>query len=311
VGAYTSAISDREKQAKRDAHVHWLISHHPEIGLAPLGVIFPSTSPSGYTEAKRLWLEAVATRPSDASVLRNASVFLFLEDPEIAEDLARRGSALAPAPEWHETLALIYESRAETASPADRVSLAASIVEQHERALVFLDDEDRRYTHEIDLARWAIEAGDVVKARHHALRVLDRVDVLDAKRAHNHGPYWAHIVLGKVALIEDDPARASEHLVAAASPGVPFHGNVPVSRPDLSLAAAMASRGERDAVIRYVMALELLWPEQSKALRAKRAALERDEPADLEEIHRRERERRAEMQRIVRERHTEGAEPAG
>jgi hypothetical protein len=283
VGAYFSKTFDRTLQAKRDLHVHWIIRHHPELDLGPMGAIFPIASPAGYAEGRRLWLEAVAQHPSDPRVLCNAMFFVFLHDPDIAEDLAKRGIDLAPSPEWHETLASIYESRTETASPADRVSLAASIVEQHERVLASLDDADRCYPHWIDVARWAVEAGDIAKARHHAALVLANEPVLDADRD-CHGTYWANIVLGKIALTVRDVAKASEHLAAAtaAAAGTPFYEK----GPDLGLAAALLASGARDAVVRYLVELERLWPDWAKPVRATREAVERGDPVDLEQLRR-------------------------
>jgi hypothetical protein len=303
VGALHGVLFDRETQARRDAHVHWLITHRPEIGPGAVGAISPLASPEGYAEAKRLWLEAAARQPADPRVLRNASTFLFFEDGAIAEELIVRGIALAPSPDWHGLLAMIFEARVDAASPSQRYELASLIVAENERALAQLDDIDRRYTHSIDVARWAIEALDLRKARDHATRVLEDTTTLDERRPAYHGPYWANVVLGKVALMENDPARAVTHLLAAAAPGAPFHDLLSIGRPDLALAAALLERGERDAVARYLSALELLWPDKASTLREKRGQVERGEPADLDEIHRRDREHWKMMRAALAARH--------
>lgn len=73
------------------------------------------------------------------------------------------------------------------------------------------------------------------------------------------GDLWhqANVVLGRIALAEDDVARAKEHLLAAAGvEGSPVLGSF---GPNMALAKELLERGEREAVLEYLDLCARFW----------------------------------------------------
>src|SRR5512134_2040340 len=96
IGYYLIPRGIREREARKAAHTHWLIRHHPEVAVDYIAL----AKLEARKESERLWLEALASRPNDIAVLRNASAFFIHDDPFV-EELLRRGASLEPASaEW-------------------------------------------------------------------------------------------------------------------------------------------------------------------------------------------------------------------
>jgi tetratricopeptide (TPR) repeat protein len=266
-----------DAQARRNGHIHWLISHHPEVDLSGYGCIIEDMWPEAYAEGKRRWQAAVAERPNDTAVLKNASSFLFLFDPTLAEAMLRRGASLEPqSADWHDSLARLRLLAARDAgSDGDRLTLAREGLAEYENALGLEPSRLGRYGLQIRLAEAAYEAEEYARATEAAARVLAEAPDFEATFEYGNGIHRGHIVLGRVALANGDVAAARDHLAAAgATRGSPQLNSF---GPDFTLAAALLARGERDAVVAYLDACKRFWDGTEGALESWKKRIERGE----------------------------------
>jgi beta-lactamase regulating signal transducer with metallopeptidase domain len=81
--------------AKR-ALVLWLIERHPDDELVAQYGLRRQTDPSGYEQAKRLWLAQIAKADLNARALGYAAWFFQVNDKPLAEQLLLRAKALEP-----------------------------------------------------------------------------------------------------------------------------------------------------------------------------------------------------------------------
>jgi beta-lactamase regulating signal transducer with metallopeptidase domain len=105
-------------RSPRDAHLLWLIAHHPEADIFRLGSELTSLSP-GYPalntlaqqeQARTLWLQQAERFPRDTRVLANAALALKGVDGRSSVNLLRRARSVEPNnPEWVDWLAAVYE----------------------------------------------------------------------------------------------------------------------------------------------------------------------------------------------------------
>lgn len=102
----------------RRRHIVWFIEHRPNDpllwagGAENRGIIVPrgdaSADPGGFDEARAAWLRQVDAHPNDEAVLRNAIVFLLLNDKPRAEALLTRARSVHPSAEWSTQLGFLY-----------------------------------------------------------------------------------------------------------------------------------------------------------------------------------------------------------
>ena len=96
----------------------------------------------------------------------------------------------------------------------------------------------------------AFEAGEVGDARGYALEILgsNTASIRDLR-------HWANVVIGRVALVDDDTEKAGEHLLAAGraltSPSA--------SGPNMLLARELLERGEREVGLAYFELCAPFW----------------------------------------------------
>jgi multisubunit Na+/H+ antiporter MnhB subunit len=103
-----------ERDDTREAyyrHTLWLIQYAPECWASVL--LFPRDG-DAYVEARRLWLGNVETRANEPQVLMNAARFFDETEPEIAEEILRKGKTLEPDNlEWDARLNKLEGTRGE------------------------------------------------------------------------------------------------------------------------------------------------------------------------------------------------------
>ena len=102
----------------------------------------------------------------------------------------------------------------------------------------------------------AFELGRVDHARAHAERMLVS-DVGEPERERSDDAHAGHLLLGRIALHDNDVERAKAHLMLAGRAGAT--GLVQVFGPDMRLGHALLVRGERDVVIRYLTLCRAFW----------------------------------------------------
>ncbi len=111
------ADPDRAIPARR-RHIVWFIDHRPDDPLLWAGgaenraMIVPRGDPSadliGFDEARAAWMRQVDAHPENETALRNAIVFLLLNDKPRAEELLKRAQVSHPGTEWSSQLGFLY-----------------------------------------------------------------------------------------------------------------------------------------------------------------------------------------------------------
>jgi len=253
--------------------LRWLAQHCATLDQTDvLRLAAPGPAPATLVAA---WQAQVEAHPDDATVLGNAATLLGYGD-EGALALYARAEAAAPTdPRWPTAQAWIYRLDAEGGADA---TLAAKAYAKFERAAA-LSDDAARFDLLGDLAGAAFAAGQPVLAKQYA----EKNPAQNAPRPTTRKPgnliHEAHVTLGHVALAAGDVATAkAELLEAGKTPGSPQLNSF---GPDMTLAAALLERGERDVVVAYFDLCERFWDMGKDELDVWRAQLARGETPRL------------------------------
>ncbi|WP_437535818.1 hypothetical protein WME79_15215 [Sorangium sp. So ce726] len=272
---------DGDAQRRREEHVHWLISHRPEIYLMGFARIDSQEYPDAYNEGKRLWLSAVSSRPNDVAIFRNAGEFLSAGDPNLAEELYKRGATIEPdTSDWRQLLGrLRLRSSIGSTSSEERTRLAREALAEYEAALTLERSTLGALGILMDIARSAVMSENYERAIEAAERLLaDATDHVDTFQ-YGNAVHCAHIALGKVAMARNDSASAAEHLRAAGevrgSPQLNSFG------PDFELASQLFAIGQRDAVVCYIDSCKKFWESGASLLEKWALVIERGEAPDF------------------------------
>ena len=133
------------------------------------------------------------------------------------------------------------------------------ILADTEQNLGGLSGQERAYALP-DLAKAAVDAGALDKAVGYANEALQHAAQSDPRqRDWNYGNeiYTGNMVLGLVALRQDDVGKARQYLLESAkTPGSPVLGSF---GPDLRLASELLKKGEKDAVLEFLEACRSFW----------------------------------------------------
>ncbi|WP_437598961.1 hypothetical protein WMF28_39800 [Sorangium sp. So ce590] len=280
LGFYFTSPND-DAQKRRADHIHWLIAYRPEIHLAAFARIHPEQHPDAYNEGKRLWLSTVSNSPNDLAVLRNAGSFLASGDPDITEDLYKRGATIEPDESaWRQRLGgLHFSSSIGSTSSEERTRIAREALAEYEAALTLERCSLEALGILMDIVAAAIMSESYQRATEAAARLLaDAEDHADTFQ-HGNAVHLAHIALGKVALARGEPASAAAHLRAASevrgSPQLKSFG------PDLELASQLLAIGQRDAVTHYIDGCKRFWESGASLLEKWTLAIGRGETPDF------------------------------
>ncbi|WP_437801734.1 tetratricopeptide repeat protein [Sorangium sp. So ce693] len=272
---------DDDAQRRRADHVHWLIAHRPEIHLAAFARIHPELYPDAYNEGKRLWLSTVSNSANDLAVLRNAASFLESGDPDIAEDLYKRGATIEPDESvWRQRLGgLHFRSCIGSTSSEERKRIAREALAEYEVALTLERCSLEALGILMDIAEAAVVCENYERATEAAERLLADAEGHVNTFQYGNAVHLAHIVLGKIALACGEPARAAAHLRAASevrgSPQLKTFG------PDLELASRLLAIGRRDAVTFYIDGCKKFWESGASLLEKWTLAIGRGETPDF------------------------------
>ena len=245
--------------ARRHAElVLWLVGNAPRDPLLdrPEGQIDPALDPERYVSAKRLWLGHLDGAPDDLVLLRNAASFLERREPELAVSLLESAQDIEPTnPVWPFEIGQLRWGNARFRSaPADRaeLELAASLFE---RAYALAGRGDELLPmYALHAIRGTFDAGRHADAEAYANDALNRTGSVwwDGDVRHH-----ANLVLGRIALAQEDVARAKAHLLAAGrvarSPTLGSFG------PNMRLARELVERGEREVVLEYFDLCSRFW----------------------------------------------------
>lgn len=271
-GYYNPAAKLSAAQKKAGiAHRLWFVENRPETEESDIfGFITPfdDAAEQEYQTIKTAWLKQVEANPKNAVIRLNAVNFIRYVESEIAEKLLLNGQKLDS--ENYEFPLLISDINHHKAhQPNDESS--PEKIKQHlqkafesgETALVLLKKErseeriGKRGELLQKLTKTAFEIGKLDRAESLALELI-----LDFGQSTNYPAYDAathigNIVLGLLALRENNVEKAKNHLLIAIRAPLRQEGNY-LSEIDTELARKLFEKGEKETVLEYLNLCENL-----------------------------------------------------
>ena len=256
-----NAYSDPNSRAAHSRHVLWLIRNSPQAGILgrPHGQIDPHSDANSYIAGKEAWASHLQREPANVVFVGHAASFYSpFQDRDMLVDALEKAHLLEPGnSKWPTQLGHLYLRDAASAErrSADPASMAGRALDHLRRAYELAGtDSERTYLLE-GLATGAFRAGNYGDARTYADAMLTAPPTRRNDESHIHK---ANIVLGRVALAEDDVATAKHHLLAAGKvSGAPTLGSF---GPNMRLAADLLERGEQEVVLEYFELCSNFWP---------------------------------------------------
>ncbi len=215
------------------------------------------------------WRTALAEHASDPNVYGNAAHYFLVVDAKKSRELLEVAARLDPKnPLWQKQLAETYKLgtiREPTQSDAEDK-------EANENALGFLQrveaqatDASSRFNQLPELAKRALAANENKEAERYANEMIASAPDQTDKRDAGNAVHWGNIVLGELALKQNDLVAAKIHLLAAGettgSPTLNSFG------PDTSLAKQLFDRGEHEVVDQYLQKVGAFWSSGQNCLK--------------------------------------------
>ena len=252
VAEYMS-LSEREARQK---HILWLVVNSPEaevLGI-PVGTLNAILERDAYSQAKEAWLDHIQRKPADLKLLENSANFFKLHDRDLAIVSLQKARALdMNNPQWPKKLGHIYSLGMIRKSSNDKAFAAEKALEQFEIAYKLSPERGQSLLLK-DLAKMALFAQRIQKAKEYAERMLKQ-----NPPGWNHGNNIHHgnIILGRVAMRQDDLEEAKKRLIDAGNtPGSPQLNSF---GPSMTLAKELLEKGEKDVVLEYFELCSKFW----------------------------------------------------
>ena len=250
----------------RGEHVVWLIENAPyadELGPTGWNEIYRQFAPEAYDAGREAWRRHVEREPDNPVFLARYARFvnstellerahrLDAQNPRLALELANAYLLAAMRPDEED-----YDAQA-----------AAKALTQFDRAYAIADNDIMRNGVLRERAWAAFAAGRYDLAKQDAQAILDANPFRgpDGDLLHR-----GNTILGRIALIEGDVARAKEHLLKSGKvPTSPVLGSF---GPSMALASELLALGHREVVRDYFELCAVFW--EADHLNAWRAALD-------------------------------------
>jgi tetratricopeptide (TPR) repeat protein len=264
---YYNRVSSAEdmKASMKDKvrHITFLVSSQPWAPILDTHYVtlFKFLNPDEYDSIKNLWLKAVKGSKVDARVLGNAAAFLKEEDKKLAVELLEKAVVLEPGdPYWRRTLAPLYRSRAENATPDEKAGLLRKAITEYERALP-LEKGYHLGTVRIELAETAFEARDARQALQMARVILTDTTTGIAK----YFAYRANMLMARISLADQDKGTMWSHVNKAIEAAKkPDAGQ---TLPNLVFPEELQNKGDKQGAVEYLKMCEGLWPDKANLLK--------------------------------------------
>lgn len=247
----------------RIKHRVWFIQNHPEmIERKAIGFFDMSkfSKDPEYDLLKAEWLKQVALHPRNSQVRLNAASFIRYVEPSAAISLLSEGEKIDPEEyEFPLKLADIYESRSTSpkVEAARQRSYLTLALEKGEQALSQIKkersrerDRDRKELLKT-LSKVGLELKQYDRTRAFATELILDFGDDPYEFGYEEAVHKGNIVLGRIALAENDIAKAKEHLLIAIKATLRSEF-VWLSEIDLDLARELLAKGEKDAVVEYL-----------------------------------------------------------
>lgn len=291
---HRKSIFDSVIQGIHSQHVLWLIANapHADILADPFGTIDPFKNAEGYLEGKRAWMTHLEKEPTNVTFHANAANFFSnFQDRELVVETLQKTQSLDPDnSRWPTLLGHVYLRDAQfgktvgeglelpkgidvndldlpnglaglfDSKPANTIASAVMALEQFKRAHELADNDTEQALLLALLAQAAFKAERHEDARRYATSMLHSEP---SQFSNESGVHKANIILGRLALVEDDVALASHHLLEAGK----VEGSAPLGSfgPNMSLAAELLERGEKDIVLEYFELCSKFWASEKLA----------------------------------------------
>ena len=227
-------------------HIFWLIRNAPDsavLGIADTTLLFQDAD--NYLKGKMAWIEQLKNRPRSLKVLEYSARYFMLRNPELAEQSLLKGRQLDRSdPKWPRNLGYLY-----SLTMRKDPSMAPKALQQLEIAFRMSSEMERSaLLTALGKAAWAV--GDLKKAREYAEWMIGTGSHYGANFHHGN------IVLGLLALSDDDVEEAKSSLIAA---GETTGGELSSFGPDMTLAKRLLERGEEEVVLQYFELCSEFW----------------------------------------------------
>jgi len=244
-------------------HRIWFIQNRPEMSGYEVTGFFDLAKFSKdavYDLLKAEWLKQVALHPRNSQIRLNAASLMEYVEPSAAISLLSEGEKIDPEEyEFPLKLAEIYASRSRSpkVEAASQRSYLTLTLEKGEQALSQIKKERSRARDRdrkkllVNLSKVGLELKKYDRTRAFATELIldfgnDQDDFGYEEAAHK-----GNIVLGRIALAENDIAKAKEHLLIAIR--APLRSeSVWLSDIDFDLARELLAKGEKDAILEYL-----------------------------------------------------------
>ena len=256
VGYYCRQYGNRSALARHSEHVIWFIKNAPESNLLNSyeSTIRPTFNVDAYVEGRDEWSWHLEHDPNNLKVLRHAARFSTFSDRGTAIQLLERAQSLDESnPDWARALAQLHRSDSRLPNGKRDAEAAKRSLAQYELAYE-LSDELRRGSLLRYICTAAFDAGEIEKARGYADALLQGTG---ANLIHGENVHYGNLMLGRLALLEDDIEEAKSRLIAAGEP--PESPLLRTMGPDMTLASELLERGESEVVLRYLSLCLEFW----------------------------------------------------
>lgn len=243
---FGKTIFDPVVRRTHSGHVLWLIANAPQadVHAYPYATIDPHRNAEGYLEGKRAWMTHLEEEPTNVTFYGHAATFFSeFQDRDLVVETLQKVQSLDPDnSRWPMLLGHLYLRNAMfsrsfgedlelpeginvddlglpnglaglfKSESVDATASAVMALDQFQRAYELADSDMERRSLLGQLATAAFQAQRYEDARAHATSLLQSEPGPYSDESETHK---ANIVLGRVALVEDDVALARHHLVEA------------------------------------------------------------------------------------------------
>jgi tetratricopeptide (TPR) repeat protein len=233
----------KHQSTKEDAkhwtiYMLWMIENHPNDWITGHVNIHQKCSGKQFEVLRTAWLHQIDKEPNQGSMIGNAATFLSERDYDTSENLFKSAEKLQPKQsDWSRDLAFLYIQRARAVPPKYKPTYIALAFDQGKKVLRKDSHATRRFDMMMVLCDLALDNSEQSTALYFGKLLM----------ASAHRMPWllefAHHRLGRIALRENDIAKAKAHLEEASRLG--FSKN-------MSLPAELLRVGETECVLKYL-----------------------------------------------------------
>lgn len=255
---YFGRFSDDEARRARHQHVLWLIRNAPEAGVlgSPEGTISAHFNAGGYVAGRDAWLRNIDREPTNVTFLDHAATYFTVsQDRHLVIEFLEEAQRLDPENrEWPRRLGNAHWRQGVHAAPDVKKARAKKALAQFQRAYELTASKSGKAYLLNDLGKAAMGAERHDDARAYAKEILE----LSRQNNFGEGLHHGNLILGMLALIENDLDGAKHHLLEAGrTPGSASLGSF---GPSMDLAQQLLQLGEREVVLEYFQLCSKFWP---------------------------------------------------